>query len=68
MNRVELIVLPFCDGTYFYGYFIDMKKRKMLFVDSMYQVKWGQRSTGAKLAATYLGSDNDVEHTSYYPV
>lgn len=66
-DRVELIVLPLCDGTHFYGYVIDMKKGKIIFVDSMYQVKWGKRSIGAKLAATYFGSD-DVEHTSYYPV
>ena len=62
---VELIILPLCDGSHFYGYIIDIKKKKIVFVDSMYQVKNGKRSIGAKLKDVYFSS-NDVKYTSYY--
>ena len=64
--EVELIIFPLCDSSHFYGYIIDMKRRKIVFVDSMYQVKNGKISIGAKLKDVYFNCTTDVTYTSYY--
>ena len=62
---VELLILPLCYGSHFNGYIVDIQKKKIVFVDSLYQVKNVKRSIGAKLKDVYFSS-TDVEYTSYY--
>ena len=45
---------------------IDMKRRKIVFVDSMYQAKNGKISIGAKLKDVYFNCTTGVTYTSYY--
>ena len=54
---VELLILPLCDGSHFNDYIVDIQKKKIVFVDSLYQVKNGKRSIGAKLKDVYFQFD-----------
>ena len=47
-DEVELIFLPLCDGCHFTGYIIDLMKKNIIYIDSMYQPKYGKRSIGTK--------------------
>ena len=59
-DEVELILLPMCDGCHFYGYIIDLKKKNIACIDSMYQPKPGKRLIDAKLKEMYFNADTDV--------
>ena len=64
-DEVELIFLPLCDGCHFTGYIIDLKK-KNIYIDYMYQPKYGKRSIDIKLKDMYFGSDVDVIYSASY--
>ena len=64
-DETEFILLPLCDGSHFNGYIINIKKKKIIFVDSLHEIKCGTRSIRAKLKATYFKSDNNVTITSF---
>ena len=57
-DTVKLIVLPLCDNSHFFGYIVDIKKRRIISIDSMYQPKTGKRSIGS--------TNDDVSFTSCY--
>ena len=40
-DTVKLIVLPLCDNNHFFGYIVGIKKRRIIYIDSMYQPKSG---------------------------
>ena len=64
-KSARLIVLPLCDGSHFNGYIVDIVKKTIVFIDSMYPRKTGRRSVGAYLADTLLPGDN-VLFSSFY--
>ena len=70
-DTVKLIVLPLCDNSHFFGYIVDIKKRRIISIDSMYQPKTGKRSIDSmyqpKTGKRSIGSTNDdVSFTSCY--
>ena len=68
-DTVKSIVLTLCDNSHFFGYIVDIKKRHIICIDSMYQPKTGQRSIGVNLKEKYFGSTNgDVSFTSCYEI
>ena len=68
-DTVKWIVLSLCDNSHFFGYIVDIKKRRIIYIDSMYQPKIGKRSIGVNLKEKYFGSTNDdVSFTSCYEI
>ena len=64
-DTVKWIVLSLCDNSHFFGYIVDIKKRRIIYIDSMYQPKIGKRSIGVNLKEKYFASTNDdVSFTS----
>ena len=48
-KHVQIIVLPLCNGVHFKGYVIDLRRRQIIFIDSLYALKSGKRSVVSKL-------------------
>ena len=66
-DGVELVILPLCDGSHFYGYIIDLKNRSIVYVDSLYEAKKkGRRSIANILKEKYFGDSEPVRFTSYF--
>ena len=51
-ENAELILVPLCNGSHFYGYVIDLERNISVHIDSMYPRKSGRRSIGARLIET----------------
>ena len=66
---MKLIVLPLYDNIHFFGYIVDIIKRRIIYIDSLYQPKTGKRSIGVNLKEKYFGSTNDdVSFRSCYEI
>ena len=63
---IELIFLPLCDNTHFYGFIINLAERNIIFVDSLRQIKSGKRSIVNILKEVYFGGSKSVRISSYF--
>ena len=55
-EKVEIILVPLCNGSHFTGYIIDFQRKESVYVDSMYPLKSGKRSIATWLVNTYEAS------------
>ena len=67
-DDLEMVVLPICDNAHFNGYVVDIKRKTIMFIDSLYpRLKAGKRSIIQKLRETYFPGvdENCISCTSF---
>ena len=68
-DDLEMVVLPICDNTHFNGYIVDIKRKTIMFIDSLFpRIKAGKRSIIQKLRETYFPGvdENCITCTSVF--
>ena len=67
-DDLEMIVLPVCDNAHFNGYIVDIKRKRIMFMDSLYpRINARMRSIIQKLRETYFHGvhENCITCTSF---
>ena len=66
-EKVEIILVPLRNGCHFIGYIINLQRKEVFYVDSMFPPKYGRRSIATKLINTYFPTEsNKVTLSSFY--
>ena len=65
-ENAELILVPLCNGSHFYGYIIDLERKIAVHIDSMYPRRSGRRLIGARLIETCFPAESDISFSSFY--
>ena len=67
-DDLEMVVLPICDNAHFNGYIVDIKRKTIMFIDSLYpRIKARMRAIIQKLRETYFPGvdENCITCTSF---
>ena len=62
-DTVNILSIPLCDGAHFNGYVVDLEKKEIVYIDSIYN---GETTIANILSDKLFATPSDVKYSSYF--